>query len=308
MLFYVVTLLLLAVNTFAADQPSTAPTMDTSLKPVESNADAKVSIDAKDMSIADVIKSLSQQSKQKIVAESTVKGKVTVSISNASLETVLTSICKAGKFEWRRVYLAADSKLPEQPDRFASTVRLACGLSFPDMVVGGSLNNKVAVHSQNTAGVALAEDALVKKLGMTKVYLITNDAAMAAKEAEKNTAVNKYTETTKQLMDDFMKMTPEEREQALMASLNLMDSIGPEYMSSVMQTLMTSNPDALKRIVSRQTEYMFNMPAEQRRALIKMNMQSMTTLTPEQKQMLQEDAKAVMEEMNNQGVITAPGQ
>ncbi len=104
----------------------------------------------------------------------------------------------------------------------------------------------------------------------------------------------------KQQLDMFTKMAPEEREQALTESLNLMDSVGPEYMASVMQTLMNTNPETLRRIQARQTDMLFSMPAEQRRSMIKMNMDAMKSITPEQMKILQEDAAAVMEQMKNE--------
>lgn len=94
-----------------------------------------------------------------------------------------------------------------------------------------------------------------------------------------------------------MNMSPEEREQAIIANLDMMNNIGPEYMSAVMQTMLNANPDSLKLMVSRQTDMLFNMPQEQRRAMLKMNMQTMSMITPEQRQILQEDAIAIQEEM-----------
>jgi hypothetical protein len=144
------------------------------------------------------------------------------------------------------------------------------GLSFPDMVISGSSNNKIGVHCQQKQGVEDAQDKIVKDLGMEPIYLVSNDAAVAAKEAAKNTAVDKYTQSAKDQLDMFMKMTPEEREQAVVAGLNMMDNVGPEYYASIMQTMMNTNPETLKRLQARQTEMVFSMPQEQRRQMIKM--------------------------------------
>jgi len=112
--------------------------------------------------------------------------------------------------------------------------------------------------------------------------------------------VHKYTQSVQDQLDMFMKMAPEEREQALVASLNMMDTVGPEYYSSVMQTLMNSDPENLKRVMSRQTDMLFSMSQEQRRQMIKLNMQMMQNISPEVQKMLQEDTKAIMDEMKSQ--------
>jgi len=286
-----------AAEVKSAGQPAAAP------------SESKVTIEAKDTKVKDVLDSLAKQSKEKFVIESTVKGTVaSLSLKDVSLESALGAVCTSAKLQWRKIYIAPDSKLLEQPDRFASTVRLMSGLSFPDMVLAGSSMNKVGVHFEDKKAVTGAEESATKTLGMGKVYLITNDAAIAAKASadEKNkdktsTAVDQMGELAKQQMDMFLKMTPEEREQALVSNLNMMDQVGPEYMASAMESLMKIDPEKLRRLMSRQTEMLFNMPQEQRRAMMKFNMEAMKTITPELQKMLQEDAIAIMEEMKATG-------
>jgi len=262
---------------------------------------SKVSLSASDgMPAAEAFESLAKQSGMKILLESTVKGKVTVSLKDVPLEAALTAACKGTNMVWRKVYIDPKSELLDKPDRFAATLRLMSGLSFPDMVVAASSNNKIGVVCQQKQGVEDAQDKIVKALGLAPVYLVSNDALVAAKEAQKNTAVNKFTQASKEQIDMFMKMTPEEREQALLESLNMMDNVGPEYYAAAMQALMNTNPETLRRIQARQTDMLFSMPAEQRRAMIRMNMEAMKNITPEQQRILQEDAMAVMEELKNQ--------
>ncbi len=290
--------LLAASGAFAADPaPGKAP----AAVATTAKADAKVTIAAPaDGSKAkDVFESLAKQTQEKIIVESSVKGDVkSVSLTDVSLESALTAVCKAGKWEWRKVYIGSDSKLLEQPDKLASTVRLMLGLSFPDMLVAGSSMDRYATHFNDKASVLKSETSLAKELGMVRVYLITDDVALAAKALadEKSKKVSKYADLQKQQMDAFMDMSPEEREQAIMDSLNMMDQVSPQYMSDVMQSLM-SDPDALRQIMSKQTDFLFDMSQDQRRAIIKMQMQMGSMFTPEQQQMLQEDSQAVMEEI-----------
>jgi hypothetical protein len=288
--------LAVCAGALAADEIQTEVNNNSADAAVKSG-EAKISIDAKDMNAADVFKTLADRSKQKIVVESSVKKKVSISLNELPLETILTTIYKTEKLDWRKIYIDPNSKLLEQPDRLAATVRLASGLGFPDIVIAGSSSKKCMLHSETDVGVQAALDPVVKKEGLKLVYVITDDAAVAAKKAEDNKAVNKFKETTKEQMDLFMNMSPEEREQAIIANLDMMNNIGPEYMSAVMQTMFNANPDSLKLMAKRQTDMLFNMPQEQRRAMMKMNMQTMSLISPEQRQILQEDAIAIQEEM-----------
>lgn len=295
-------LMMLSVGGYAADTQAKPE----SVKPVVKTEPvaSKITLDVKDKPVADVITSLASQSKQKILLESNVKGKVTLSLNDVELDAALSAVCKSTNLVWRKVYIDPKSELLDKPDRFAATLRLMAGMSFPDLVIAGSSNNKIGVHCQQKQGVEDAQDKIVKDLGMEPVYLVSNDALVAAKEAAKNTPVSKYTDMAKEQLDMFVKMTPEDREQALMAGLDMMESVGPDYYASVMQTMMNADPERLQRVQKRGTDMLFSMSTEQRRAMMKMNMGAMKSITPEQMQILQEDAKAIAEEMKNE----QPGQ
>lgn len=266
-------------------------------------AEPKVSLTAKDTKITELLDSLAKQSKQRFVVETLAKGTITLSLTDVSLESALDSVCKSAKLDWRKVCISPDSKLLEQPDRFAATVRLVSGFSYPDMVVAGASNGRVGVHCSDKTAVKKAEDTQAKDLGMTTVYLISNDAAAAAnalskeKDKAKSEAVDKYINTSKQLIDDFMKMAPEEQEQAIIAALGMADQVGPEYMSSVMRCLMRGDPEVWKGHMAKQSQLLFHMDGEDRRAMLKFNMQAGSMFTPEQQKILQEDIKQITEEM-----------
>ena len=290
-------LVVFSIGCYAADAPAKSePAQISTTEPVAGN----IKLDVKDAPIADVITSIVAQSKQKILSESNVKGKVTLTVQNLTVDAALSAVCKSNNLVWRKVYIDPKSELLDKPDRFAATLRLMAGLSFPDLVVAASSNSKISVICQQKKGVEDAQDKIVKDLGMEPVYLVSNDALVAAKEAQKNKAVSKYTDISKKQLEMFMQMTPEEREQAMLESLNLMDSVGPEYYSSIMQTLMNTNPEALQRIQKRGTDMLFSMSTEQRRGMLRMNMQAASGITPEQQQILAEDMKAIMAEMKNQ--------
>ncbi|MGC8861349.1 MAG: hypothetical protein ACP5R5_01090 [Armatimonadota bacterium] len=293
-----------AVDTAITDKP--VPAANETASSTASSAEVKVSVEAKDFSVKEVLESVAKQSRQKLVLESTVSGTVTsMSLRDVTLEAALGAICKSAKLQWRKIYIAPDSKLLEQPDRLAATVRLVSGLSFPDLVLADSSTNRRCAHFESKNAVASAEQSAGKTLGLTRVYLITNDAAVAAKalaaekEAKTPTA-EKFAQLSKDQMDMFVRMTPEEREQALLASLGLLDQVGPEYTAAVMESLAKIDPEHLRRVVLKQTEMLFSMSAEQRRAMIRLNLEAMKMITPEQQRILQEDAAAVIKELQGE--------
>ncbi len=65
-----------------------------------------------------------------------------------------------------------------------------------------------------------------------------------------------------------------EREQALTAGLGMLDQIDPSYMSAVMQSLMSVDPDSLKAMMAKQTQALFSMSDDDRRAMMKLNMRA----------------------------------
>ncbi|MCE5315297.1 MAG: hypothetical protein ABFD49_00880 [Armatimonadota bacterium] len=260
----------------------------------------KVSLQAEDASVTELLTSLAAQSKTKILVESSVKGNVKLlSLNEALLESALTALCNIAKLQWRKVYISPDSKLLEQPDKLAATIRLMTGLTFPDMVLADSSVKKVSVHFEDKQAVQSAREIAMGKLGMKLVYLITDDSAIAAKEAKaEKSAVDEYTDLAKKQLEKFMAMTPEEREQALMAGINMMDQVDPSYMAAATKALMNVDPDTFMRIQRRSGQMMFDMSTEDRRQLLKLGMRNRSNMyTEEQMQILQEDMAAVMEEL-----------
>lgn len=301
----VVLLFMAAVAVSANERSKQESTVPVAAKTTEVTKSSTVSIEVKESDVKQVFESLAKQSKAKIVLESTVKGPVSsLSLNNVSLESALSAVCKSAKLQWRKIYISEDSKLPEQPDRFAATVRLVSGLGFPDLIIAGSSTGHLQVHLENDKYVHKVEN-LSSSFGMNEVYLITNDQAIAAKVAaqEKAESANKaakFLQFSKDQVDLFIQMTPEEREQALISNLSLMDQIGPEYMAAVMETLGSLDPTYLRGLVNKQTQMLFRLSPEHRRAMMRFNMEIMKEITPEQMKILQEDALAVMQDMQNE--------
>jgi hypothetical protein len=265
-------------------------------------AEAKVTIEADDATLKDLIAKVAEQSKKKIVAESTVKGTIShISAKDVTVEGALSTICKAGKCEWRKVYLPSDSKLLEQPDKLASTVRLVTAMGFPEVLISGASNGKVAAHYTQDKSVKSVQDIAAKDPSLAEVYVITNDMAVAEKPKEEgksdSSALEEYVKQSKELMEKFVKMTPEEQERAMLEGITMFENMDPSYMASAMRAMSKMDPGVFSRMSNRGTDMMLAMSQEDRRAFLKMSMRAQTQISPEVQKMLQEDAMAVMEEI-----------
>jgi hypothetical protein len=70
----------------------------------------------------------------------------------------------------------------------------------------------------------------------------------------------------------------------------------PKYLAE-MSTSVMKNPDLMQRIMQSQSNFLMQMAPEDRRAMIRAQMQAQQFMSPELQKMIQEDAIAVMKEM-----------
>ena len=275
----------------------TAALAETPKSESASSKPISVTFYAADEKVSSVLDRVCKQTGARILLEKTAADvKISASVSEIPLEETLTAICKAGEIEWRMIYVKADSPLLKKPDSLASTVRLMAGLQFPDMLIEKTSKPENLVHVANKPAVDAIPISLRKDMGMVSVYLVTNDEA-AKKAVEKaNSNVEKYKKLSKEAMDLFMKMTPEEREQAMASGIEQMQQYDPKYLAEMSNSVL-KNPDLMQRIMQSQSNSIMQMSPEDRRAMIRMQMQAQQFMSPELMKMLQEDAIAVMKEM-----------
>ncbi len=276
-----------------------AQTEATGVRPEKPAADAPkllVSFSVSDEKVSKATDEICKQSGARILLEKTAEVNITANVDGVPVEEALGVITKAGDLAWRKIYIKADSPMLKNPESLAATLRLMEGLKFPDLIIERTSTMENLVHVANKPTVDAVPAALRKDMGMVPLYLITNDkAAKKAKEkAESN--VEKYMKLQKDSMDMFLKMTPEEREQAMVNGMSLMYQMDPNFMTSATQALM-KNPGMMEQVMQTQMQSMFKMPAEDRRAIMRMQMQAMQFITPEQMEIMKEDAMAVMKEM-----------
>ncbi|MCX6768272.1 MAG: Hsp20/alpha crystallin family protein, partial [Candidatus Micrarchaeota archaeon] len=153
-----------------------------------------------------------------------------------------------GELQWRKICLKADSPLLKKPESLGSTVRLMAGLQFPDILIEKSSPAENLVHVANKPAVAAIPDKLRKDMGMVSVYLVSNDKAAKIASDIANSNVEKYKKLGKEAMDLFMKMTPEEREQAMASGIEQMQQYDPKFLAE-MSTSVLKNPDLMQRMM-----------------------------------------------------------
>jgi hypothetical protein len=107
------------------------------------------------------------------------------------------------------------------------------------------------------------------------------------------------------MMKLFLEMTPEERLAVLKESMNLMNQLGPEGMTSMMNAMFEVDPGYLTEMNKVAMQSIMNMDVESRRNMLRMQMKQqadiMQSMTPEQMQQLQQDIAAIAAEMGTGG-------
>ena len=275
----------------------TAALAETPKSESASSKPISVTFYAADEKVSSVLDRVCKQTGARILLEKTAADvKISASVSEIPLEETLTAICKAGEIEWRMIYVKADSPLLKKPDSLASTVRLMAGLQFPDMLIEKTSKPENLVHIANKPAVDAIPISLRKDMGMVAVYLVSNDDAAKVASDKANSNVEKYKKLSKEAMDLFMKMTPEEREQAMESGIEQMQNYDPKYMAEMSNSVF-KNPELMQRMMQGSESMLMQMTTEDRRALIRSQMQMQQYMSPELLKLMQEDAIAVMKEM-----------
>ena len=284
--------LLAAVIALASGAFADAPKTDT-----PADKPATVTFYAAEEKVSSLLDRICKQTGARILVETTAANvKIRASVKDIPVEDALTAICKNRDIEWRKILLKADSALLKKPESLASTVRLMAGMSFPDILIEKTSKPESLVHIANKPAVDAIPEEMRKDLGMVAVYLVTNDKADRVASDKANTNVEKYKKLSKESMELFMKMSPEEREEALAAGATQMEQMDPKYLAEMSQSVM-KNPELMQRMMQGSSNMLMQMSTEDRRALIRSQMQMQQYMSPELLKLMQEDAIAVMKEM-----------
>jgi len=255
-----------------------------------------VTIDVTKQKVSTVLEQVCKDTGARILLEKTADIEVSLSVTDMPLEDALTAICKPVKLSWRKIYLRADSPLLKSPESLASNLRLMSGLAFPELLIEKALEPESMVYNKQKPVVDSIPMNIRKDLGMVPLYLITNDEEAKKVKEKLDSKVEKYRKLQEEALKLFMSMTPEEREQAMALGAQQMQNMDPKLMGDMARSVM-KNPEFMQRMNQQGMDMLFSMSQEDRRAMLRMQMQAQQYMTDEQKAVLMEDAKAVMAEM-----------
>lgn len=264
------------------------------------------SIEASGKPVGDVLKEVASGTGETILIEKLVSGNVTASVKDVGIEKALNIVTKSLGIEWRKISVPQGSILAKDADALASQMRTVLALRFPDIVISPEGTGGSFVHVQREAAANELAKSLTPASGFTTVYLVTDDENAYKKEIkdESKKKVAKYVETSKQLMDDFLSMSPEERKAVLKESLNIQNQLGPEAMQEMMASVLEMDPGYVAQMNQMGMKALLSLNPEARQNMLRMSMRQqmemMKTLTPEEIQMLQQEAAAIAAEMQGE--------
>jgi hypothetical protein len=291
---------LLAVVSAWADEPTHEPA-----DPVE----VKVTIEASTTPVADVLADIAKQSKETILLESLVSGNVTATVKDSSMEKALDVVTKALGLQWRKIQVPQGSVLAKDANALAAQMRTVLSLRFPDLIISPEGAGGSFIHVQRELSANQIMKAVPPAAGFVTVYLVTDDRKAYEKELkdESRKKVAKYVDGSRELMEMFLEMSPEERQAVMRESMNMMTQMDPAAMQEMMTSMFEQSPDYIMEMNRMGMEAMLGMSPEARRNMLRMSMRQqmelMNSMPPEFMQMLQEEAMAIAAEMMNESTI-----
>ena len=291
--------LIASVPAWAADAP--APT-----------APKTVTLDVSDKPVGEVLKDIASATGETILAEKLVSGTVTAGIKDATVEKALDAITKSLHIQWRKISVPQGSVLAKDADALAAQMRTVLALRFPDIVISPAGSGGSFVHVQRESAANEIVKTLPPAAGFKTIYLVTDDEKAYKKEVkdESKKKVAKYIQASKEQMDAFLAMSPEERKAVLRESMNLVNQLGPEGMQQMMSAVFELDPEYMAEMNRMSMKAMFSMNPDALKNMLRMSMrqqmQMMQEMTPEQMQMMMDIAKEIAGEMQSSGQPTPP--
>lgn len=189
---------------------------------------AKVTLDARDIPIKEVVSDLARQSGADIVLDPKVEGKVTASVKDADLGQALNTITSVNKLAWKKIQFARTTDSKVTIDQLQSAVLALASLPLVGFSVEDPASKTSAVFardmpaSPDTSGLKLPEG-----YAWTTVYVVmpSEIAATAAADTDKD-AVKSLSDTSAKIVRELVSLAPEQRQQVLanqmIAELNML--------------------------------------------------------------------------------------
>jgi len=206
----------------------------------------KVSLDAQNMEIEQVVADLSKQTGLQIVCDSDTKTAISGSFGSIELERLLDVITKSNGLKWQKFYVPSpnDEKLPLEKIK-AHAAAVAAVTGGPIVVCDPATGKQKVFIEQETSAPSIDPE----KLGLKLVYLITKQKAeVEVKQPEESD--KEMSEQLKSVQNERMqllsKMTSEQRitaiQQEMMQMMQLDPTVRSQMLIDEMRARMNMDP------------------------------------------------------------------
>lgn len=176
---------------------------------------AKVTIDAKDMALDQIVMKLSEQAGVQIILDTGVVGSFSGELSDIEIEKLLNLITDANNLKWQKLYAKPDEEGKIPMSNVKAQVEAISILEDTPLVVFDPATGKKTVFARLEQK---AVDSAVDpgKLGMKEFYFIFKPKdPVKVEEKPEESAAAKFGQLRQQQMELFMKMSPEEQKAAI---------------------------------------------------------------------------------------------
>jgi hypothetical protein len=200
---------------------------------------AKVTLDAKAMTIKDATDEIAKQSQTAIVLDPKAKGTVTASLNGAELSQALDVVTKSNNLTWKKLEFArkADSKVTL--DQLKSGILALASLELVGLSVEDPATKTGAVFAKD---IPSAPDTpklpLPEGYTWTTVYVVLAPEPAADTTAAGKDKVASLANNAAKQMSDVVSLTPEERKQYFTDYMSAQMKMAPEARQSMLRDQM----------------------------------------------------------------------
>jgi len=201
---------------------------------------AKVTIEARDMPIKDLISELSKLTGLAIVLDPKVQGSITLSLNDAEFTQALDAIAKLKNLVWKKLQFAKPSDEQVKLEQIKTAIVALASMPLVGLAIEDPATKTAAVLAKDLPS---APDTSSVKLpegySWTTVYvLFASDPTQDQTAASGTQTAVVLSKDAKERALQLAKMTPEERRQALAAEVAAEMSLAPEVRRAILADRM----------------------------------------------------------------------
>lgn len=204
----------------------------------------KVTLDAKDMPLDQVVADLGKQSGFRIMLDSGVSGQVTGSFNSIELEKLLDAITKPTSLKWQKLYLPTPDDQKPTLEQVKARAAAISAITGSPVVIYDPATGKQKVFVEQDPKSPSVDTA---KLGLTPVYLVSKPKTeTAATDQKSSDAAVRYKALETERMSLLASMTSEQRvaatHQEMLSMINLDPTIRQQIMIDQMSARHNMDP------------------------------------------------------------------